>query len=170
VLALKAIPDQIRVWQASDTPKDVGRRVTATIAGKLKAESAALAVFEDGTYRSVAAQGVEAADVDSWLATLGDEAIEPIVFDDPLFAYRFPLADAAEPVGLLLVARREGGVGFARRRNRGNEEPRHPARRRTSFGAPSRTARPPPYRDDDGNRPANVYAGTSAVSLNEICE
>jgi hypothetical protein len=112
-LALHGLPDQIRAWRLSDTPGEVGRRVLATIVGHLHADGAALAIFEDGTYRAVAAQGIETAGVDDWLAQLAHPA-KSVAADDPLFPYRFSLLDAGDPVGFLLVTRRHGTEDFMR--------------------------------------------------------
>ena len=113
VVALRAVPDQIRAWQASDTPADVGRRVIATIVGRLHVDGAALAVFDDGGHRTVAAQGVDNKSVDSWLTHVADP-IDRVAYDDPMFVYRFPLLDAGEPIGLLLLTGRAGGARLAR--------------------------------------------------------
>jgi hypothetical protein len=110
-LALHGLPDQIRAWRLSDTPGEVGRRVLATIVDHLHADGAALAIFEDGAYRTVVAQGVEAARVDDWLAQLVHPA-GSVAVDDPLFPYRFPLLDTGDPVGFLLVTRRHGVEPF----------------------------------------------------------
>lgn len=124
LLALKAIPDQLREWQLSDTPSEAGERVLGVLVGKLKASAAALAVHENGAYRLVALHPAERGpddaavgepEVVAWLEQFSEpgHTIDPVCFNDPLFAYRVPLTDRKHPVGLLMVARRPGGVGFA---------------------------------------------------------
>lgn len=121
ILALKGIPDKLRDWQLSDTPEEAGDRVLRVLTGKLKATAAALAVHEPGGYRLVSlhqsgkGEPVIEADVAVWLDGIQgpDAKIESVSFDDPLFAYRVPLEDHGRPIGLLMVARRPGGVGLA---------------------------------------------------------
>jgi hypothetical protein len=112
VVALRGVSDQILAWQASDTPGDVGRRVIVAITSALRVSGAALAVFENGSYRAVASRGLDPATVDNWLTKVA-EPVERVAFDDPVFVYRFPLLDIDEPLGLLLLTARAGGAGLA---------------------------------------------------------
>ncbi|GAA0737315.1 hypothetical protein [Sphingomonas japonica] len=116
VAAIAALPEQISLWRQGDTPADIGRRVTDTIAAQLGASRAALLVWTGDRFTTAACRGVEASALATWLAERVDDEgdVNETAPGDPLFPIRLRLRDGTVPVGLLLIGGRPQGAGLAK--------------------------------------------------------
>jgi hypothetical protein len=112
VVALKALPARLQVWQHGERPEEVGTRVAAAIAEALHAAHAALLVHDGEAYRLLAAHGITPETIAEWLAGhQGTPAASP---RDPLFPLTVTLDDLGVPVGALLLGRRSDGSLYSR--------------------------------------------------------
>ncbi|UZK68700.1 hypothetical protein OKW76_11680 [Sphingomonas sp. S1-29] len=116
VLALRALPDELRRWQDSDTPADIGRRVIAVVAEEVGAAHVAMLLWQGDGFEAVASRGVTEPQIDAWVEhRVGDDGdVNAIAPGDALFALRIELTDGELPIGLLLIGGRPEGAGLAK--------------------------------------------------------
>lgn len=116
VNAIKALPEQLKLWRASDTRDDVCRRVLDTVSVRLGATRAGVVLWNGEAWVPFAVRGTaDKAALADWIARHLATGTEPaeIAAEDSEFPIRLSLNDGPVPVGIFLFGGRPQGAGLS---------------------------------------------------------
>lgn len=116
VNGIKALPEQLRLWQGRDRPREVARRVLDAVIKHLGASRAALLVWDGDGFSPIGLQGIDDnGELADWIAVqIGPgRSLAGNAPDDPRFPIRLTLDDGQLPIGVLLVGGRPQGAGLS---------------------------------------------------------
>lgn len=109
LVRLRALPVKLTIWQASETPEELGQAALDMIAEGVRASEAALLGSEAEGAALIAAVRTEEIGLRGRLA-----AERPLERRDDPFPIRVPLADGIDEQGLLVIGRRSDGASYTR--------------------------------------------------------